>query len=85
VSLELATTAALFGYYNDKISSLRNAIQRDAKKRNPNIASDELQDLLKTGTYDENVQALKLLLDKHKELRERMEALNEDLAPPAVM
>jgi hypothetical protein len=76
ISLELATAAALFAYYNDKIASLRRAIARDAAGR------QDLRQLLSTGTLDDNVADLRLLLAKHAALRKRMEDLNQNLAPP---
>jgi hypothetical protein len=76
ISLELATAAALFAYYNDKIASLRRAIARDA------AGHQDLRQLLSTGTLDDNVADLRLLLAKHAALRKRMEDLNQNLAPP---
>jgi hypothetical protein len=76
VSIELATAAALFSYYNEKISSLRNAIGRDA------AAEQKLRELLAVGNVEQNARELRELLEKHHKLRDRMEKLNKELAPP---
>ena len=76
VSLELATSAALFSYYNEKISSLRRAIARDAP------ADAGRRELLLVGNVEQNAAELRVLLQKHRELRERMEKLNSALTPP---
>jgi hypothetical protein len=74
IAQELAAAAALFEYYNIKISSLRNAIAREAPDKSA------LTDLLGTDDFETKTTKLAELRVRHQIVQARLEDLYDQLS-----